>query len=435
MASRHEHRRAGRRRLARAASTRAGSPVTARQDLGPQRAVGARRRRGRARRGRPRSGAPSAPTPDSAGTSHATDSITARARSPTSWSKRQPHDRPPGRVAPPRGPGPAEPGQRRSRRATPGGLDRGPVARGVRRRGRPGRPASRGGIRPPTGRLRGAIPRARPRVTIIAVGRRVAESRRPGPTRWRWCPTTPWATLPTRRSPRTSQARSPAPITTGMPGGAVRARPPARRAGRRPPCPTAGTRGACRRRRRRDRGVDRGSAAERSVVPHGVAVPDGRSRTGPAAEASVWSVATSPVSRQATRSRGASSQRAASSRSRLVALEPGHLGRHRARVEHHARCAPDARRRRPRPCSSNDAASASASAPARRSDHSRAGPSGVPSAVTGTKVWRAAAKPSASTAPNTPRPRRAERRRAASQAATTEGHHDAGSCSARLPAA
>ena len=83
--------------------------------------------------------------------------------------ERQPDHRSPGRVAPPRRPCSAEPGQHdhttRSRRARPGALRRGP-----RRRARPGGPASRRGTRPPKVPLRAAILPSAPRVTIIASG-------------------------------------------------------------------------------------------------------------------------------------------------------------------------------------------------------------------------------------------------------------------------
>ncbi len=145
-------------------------------------------------------------------------------------------------------------------------------------------------------------------------------------------------------APRTSQARSPAPITTGMPAGEARAPsagPPSKsahhgarrsrhRAGDPPPNRRA-------RQEREPEPAEPPPAGRRTGHPHHH-VP--RSRTGPVADARVWSVVTSPVRCHAMRSRGASSQRAA--RSAAGSLCPSHanLGRHRSGVEHHTGAPP-----------------------------------------------------------------------------------------------
>ena len=148
-------------------------------------------------------------------------------------------------------------------------------------------------------------------------------------TRWPWCPTTPSATTPTRscraprrrgrrrRSRRGCPARSPS-----SPAGPAEKRAYHGVANRRP-----GGAGRPRSRRAPARAWRRAGTC---VGPRSAEQPRGR---GHACDR--WQ--TSPVSRHARRSRGASSQRAALSRvSGSWRPEPRHLGRHRAGVERHA---------------------------------------------------------------------------------------------------
>ncbi len=126
-------------------------------------------------------------------------------------------------------------------------------------------------------------------------------------------------------------------------------------------------------------------------------------------------------SRATTRSRGESSHRAASRRPGSCSTSQATL----AATEPPSRGTPVRARTAAAPPS--DRARAAASTPARRSDQSRPGPNGAPSASTGTKVWRA---PQQDTAWREPRERPAAVA-AARVASTTEVHHDPGSCSAR----
>ena len=94
------------------------------QDLGPQRHVRHPLRRGPGRGARPRPTVIPGTISKHRATSHATDSTTARARSPTSCSSDRPMTAPARRVPPPRRPCPSEPGERDRRRRAPGGLER-----------------------------------------------------------------------------------------------------------------------------------------------------------------------------------------------------------------------------------------------------------------------------------------------------------------------
>ncbi len=195
-------------------------------------------------------------------------------------------------------------------------------------------------------------------------------------------------------APRTSHGRSPAPTTTGSP-----ARSPSSSAatGRSVPATVVGA---------------TGSGRSSATGPASPAMSPPSRPYRPEAEATVLSVTTSPDTCDRITSRGPSSHRHATMRSRSWASSHATL----------AATAPPSSTTPPQ-----DAARLAASRQARRSDHSNAGPRVSPAAVTGTMVWRAVENPRASTSPN----RSGAPARASPHAATTAGHHDFGSCSAR----
>ena len=209
-----QQRGAGRRRLARAPAT-AGSPVTAVSDLGPQRDAGAA-----AAEDEPQVAAGPAPAADGLEAAqhvpcHRLDHGPGQVAD-ASWSNDRPTKPPRRRGAPPRRPGPAEPGQRRSRRAPRRARPRPGPSSSVDVEAGEARPASRRASRRPTGPLEQPSAGGRPghdhrrgggagdgRDRDRHVGRRAPRDH--GPV---------GSAAPV---PSTSQARSPAPTTTGMP--------------------------------------------------------------------------------------------------------------------------------------------------------------------------------------------------------------------------
>ena len=226
--------------------------------------------------------------------------------------------------------------------------------------------------------------------------------------------------------PRTSQARSPAPITTGMPP-----RSPSSAAGpsSRPPT-VVGRRPGRGEQLRHGVGEPRYEGAESVGRATATATRHADISNRPVADAKVWSVHTSPVSRHATRSLGARSQRGRPSRARLVDPEPRQSW------------PPRSRRRAPR---RYDTARRGAVVPERRRQLQRLG-AGAPvrpqqrrsqrRPVRGHRHEGLAGRREAERVDGAEDgvSLRVEReRRPAPQAATIEGHHAVGSCSARLP--
>ena len=438
---------------------RAGSPVTAVRTSTHSATVGCHRRRGRRRPERGLVG----PWPrrprlrGTARTSHATDSTTARAMSPMSWSSDSP-TRPPGPCR-----ATTAPGRRRTTASAvtpraPGGLDRARSTSECRRRSRPGGPTSRRATPPPTGLPRAAIPPQRPARHDHGIGHAAPTRSTTGtdtlavvphetighasPTHPRRAPRRPGHPPRSRRGcRRAARARPPAradnPPTTESDR---RARATGRRATRRRRrAPAGAARGSLRGHRRRHRRHHRcprchhrrpRAITDALTVTHGATRRRGHpEETRGRRQRDVGGhLAGEPPDDDVARSEQPARRAEPVG---LVTLEPRHLGRHRARVEHDAG-APPHRRRAVRPERRGQGARLGAGPPVgpqqRRPERCAVRGDGDE------RLPRATAKPTASIAPHpsecsVPVPRPVPRpvlspARACCATATTEGHHD-----------